>query len=501
MSIFALPNASNAAAAAAPRRGVEPSSRREAGSFSLPEEPGADARATDARTAEARTTETRTKEDRPAERPAVAREASAGAPGRSEGRPGGEPVETAQPAKEPSPSDGQAAAGAAAPAEQTGSDGASLLNLAFAAQIDVDGLASGNQAATADGALAGADGEPGPDARDVQAVSTEAAGPEVATAAPEPSGLDPAALADVFAAPPQAPGPVSPATAAEAGRTANAAPGVGPAAAPTAVANLAGANLLAAGLADTSPAAAAPGAESGASEAGPATEPSSPGGQAAAAPAPGEGAAELAAKPAIAANPADARPVETGTSPGPAPDLSALAQPRPRADAITLPTGLDPAAAADPHAAGQPGAQGGTPTPLHVVPLEIGLRALAGSKRFDIRLDPAELGRVDVALDISDSGEVSARLVVDRVETLHLLQRDARTLERAFEQAGLKPTDGGVEISLRDPSDQSGARQHGQDGQAPRRSRVSDSADEQPIPAQPAPVRRLVRLGGVDLSI
>lgn len=142
-------------------------------------------------------------------------------------------------------------------------------------------------------------------------------------------------------------------------------------------------------------------------------------------------------------------------------------------------------------------------TPLHVVPIEIGLRALAGSKSFDIRLDPAELGRIDVNLDISDSGEVSARLVVDRVETLHLLQRDARTLERAFEQAGLKPSDAGVDITLRDPSDQSGFRQSRQEQEASRQSqRTADAAeDDIAILAQPAPVRRLVRLGGVDLSI
>jgi len=146
------------------------------------------------------------------------------------------------------------------------------------------------------------------------------------------------------------------------------------------------------------------------------------------------------------------------------------------------------------------------PTPLHVVPIEIGLRALAGGRKFDIRLDPAELGRVDVSLDISDKGEVTARLVVDRVETLHMLQRDARTLERAFEQAGLKPSNAGVEITLRDPGDQSGFRQNRQQDDAPRRTRgVTDLGDDIGVTAaQPVPsttIRGLVRLGGVDLSI
>lgn len=43
-----------------------------------------------------------------------------------------------------------------------------------------------------------------------------------------------------------------------------------------------------------------------------------------------------------------------------------------------------------------------------------------------------------------------ARLIVDRVETLGLLQREAKTLERAFEQAGLKSSEGGIDLTLRD---------------------------------------------------
>lgn len=156
-------------------------------------------------------------------------------------------------------------------------------------------------------------------------------------------------------------------------------------------------------------------------------------------------------------------------------------------------------------APGQAGsATGGVPTPVHLVPVEIGLRAMSGAKQFDIRLDPAELGRVDVNLSISDKGEVSAKLVVDRVETLHLLQRDARTLERAFEQAGLKPSDGGVDISLRDPSDQSAFRQNRQHDEAPQRPRTQhggERTDEASLSIDPVPQRRLVRLGGVDLSI
>ena len=172
-------------------------------------------------------------------------------------------------------------------------------------------------------------------------------------------------------------------------------------------------------------------------------------------------------------------------------------------------TELDAAAQATAHAQAEAAhkmvsGETGRATPLHVVPVEIGAQALAGNKRFDIRLDPAELGRIDVRLEISDKGEVSAKLTVDRVETLHMLQRDARTLERAFEQAGLKPSEGGIDMSLRDQSDQSGARQqqrHENESQHGRRAWVQVSDDSALVTEVASLPRNAGRLGGVDLSI
>jgi flagellar hook-length control protein FliK len=119
------------------------------------------------------------------------------------------------------------------------------------------------------------------------------------------------------------------------------------------------------------------------------------------------------------------------------------------ASLATISRGEAPGASRAPAGVGAPG-PATPPVPLGAVPIEVGLRSLAGLNRFEIRLDPAELGRIDVRLDIDDGGEVKAHLTVDRVETLALLQRDARTLERAFEQAGLKPSQGGIDLSLRD---------------------------------------------------
>jgi flagellar hook-length control protein FliK len=87
--------------------------------------------------------------------------------------------------------------------------------------------------------------------------------------------------------------------------------------------------------------------------------------------------------------------------------------------------------------------------PIAGLAVEIAARAREGKSRFEIRLDPPELGRIDVRLDIDREGNVTSRLVVDRSETLDVLRRNAHSLERALEQAGLSTSQGGLEFSLR----------------------------------------------------
>lgn len=85
-----------------------------------------------------------------------------------------------------------------------------------------------------------------------------------------------------------------------------------------------------------------------------------------------------------------------------------------------------------------------------------------GNSRFQIRLDPAELGKIDVRLDIDASGQVNARLTVEKAETLDLMQRDQRALERALQQAGLDSSKTSLEFSLK--QNPFGGGQQGRDG-------------------------------------
>ena len=115
-----------------------------------------------------------------------------------------------------------------------------------------------------------------------------------------------------------------------------------------------------------------------------------------------------------------------------------VAAPAPQAN--TAPMQSTAAAPAPVHAA---------PVPVAGLAVEIAAQSLAGKNRFEIRLDPPELGRIDVRLEIDNDGHVRSRLVVERSETLDLLRRDAPQLERALQQAGLKTGDNALEFSLR----------------------------------------------------
>jgi flagellar hook-length control protein FliK len=71
-----------------------------------------------------------------------------------------------------------------------------------------------------------------------------------------------------------------------------------------------------------------------------------------------------------------------------------------------------------------------------------------GKTQFDIRLDPPELGRLNVRLEMDASGQTRTHMVVERAETLEMLTTDARNLERALQQAGLKTEPGSVSFEL-----------------------------------------------------
>ncbi|MEO8758337.1 MAG: flagellar hook-length control protein FliK [Devosia sp.] len=89
------------------------------------------------------------------------------------------------------------------------------------------------------------------------------------------------------------------------------------------------------------------------------------------------------------------------------------------------------------------------PINMAQVAFEMVRQAHQGSSRFSIRIDPPELGRVDVRMHVDATGNVNARLTVERSETLDMFQRDRGSLEKALSQAGLDAGKTNLEFSLK----------------------------------------------------
>jgi flagellar hook-length control protein FliK len=137
--------------------------------------------------------------------------------------------------------------------------------------------------------------------------------------------------------------------------------------------------------------------------------------------------------------------------------------------------------------------------------MTIGLRSLAGSSHFEIRLDPVDLGRIDVRLEIDkEKGTVTTKVVVERPETLALLRRDADNLQQALSQAGLDPG-AGISLSLRDDGASGGAgsgdrpfdKAQPDDGDRRRASQTSALPPAIELTAQ----RMLRGIAGIDIRI
>lgn len=94
-------------------------------------------------------------------------------------------------------------------------------------------------------------------------------------------------------------------------------------------------------------------------------------------------------------------------------------------------------------------AQPNIPVPLDQVAVQIARAAATGADHINIKLKPAALGQVEVKLELTHDGRVAAVISADRSDTLDLLQRDAKALERALADAGLKTDSNSLQFNLR----------------------------------------------------
>ncbi len=86
------------------------------------------------------------------------------------------------------------------------------------------------------------------------------------------------------------------------------------------------------------------------------------------------------------------------------------------------------------------------------------IRNLAAGKssQINIQLSPAELGKVELRLNIQRNGTTQVVVTVDKPETLVLLQKDSAQLEKALNQAGLNTSQENLSFNLREQRDPKG---------------------------------------------
>jgi hypothetical protein len=108
-----------------------------------------------------------------------------------------------------------------------------------------------------------------------------------------------------------------------------------------------------------------------------------------------------------------------------------------------------PACALPPSFASASAATAGPAPDIDALAMAMAATSARGLKHFDIRLDPPELGRVDVHLSVGRDGKAEALLTVDRPDTLEFLRRDSVTLQRALRDAGLDLSNNSLNFSLK----------------------------------------------------
>ncbi|MEH6402508.1 MAG: flagellar hook-length control protein FliK [Sneathiella sp.] len=93
-------------------------------------------------------------------------------------------------------------------------------------------------------------------------------------------------------------------------------------------------------------------------------------------------------------------------------------------------------------------------SPAQQVSAQITTAVRSGLDQIKIQLNPAELGLVDIKLEIGQDGRVMATIAASSQESLDLLQQDSKTLEQALKDAGFETDSGSLNFSLNQQNDQ-----------------------------------------------
>ena len=134
-----------------------------------------------------------------------------------------------------------------------------------------------------------------------------------------------------------------------------------------------------------------------------------------------------------------------------------------------------------------------------------------GAQRLTVRLEPAELGHVEIRVDRAAGAPVRVEITVQRPETLTLLLRDQPQLQRTLDQAGLPPDGRSLTFHVAAPEPAGSAQGSGAagsigggaggganpgfTGQQTGQSRWGVAPDDEPSDGGQPPLTRWLRAG------
>lgn len=93
------------------------------------------------------------------------------------------------------------------------------------------------------------------------------------------------------------------------------------------------------------------------------------------------------------------------------------------------------------------------------ITIAINKNIVNGQNNFSIRLNPAELGKIDIKLEFLADGKMQAAMIVENEKTLTMLQRDQGALDKALQDAGINLADKNMSFSLMKQNQENNAPQ------------------------------------------
>jgi flagellar hook-length control protein FliK len=171
-------------------------------------------------------------------------------------------------------------------------------------------------------------------------------------------------------------------------------------------------------------------------------------------------------------------------------DAAAPAMPQPTQSANSVDTARTaaPAAPAEPVIEARAGQLGQS------LGVEIARKVELGEETLRIRLNPIELGRIEVTLNFDDKGSLQATVRTESAQAMDLLRQDASDLARTLDQAGVRTDAQSFRFENRGGD---GGGQQAQQHSQHNRGQFASSDDEAAIAE---PIYRPIRSDGqVDL--